>query len=82
MKNELINVYENRLKNVLVMDKKITPNMINVIKSEVLYALKNYMEITSSDLNVDIAIDECGFYDVMISAKVRRLITFSSITHE
>lgn len=78
MKNELTIVCENRLKQVLVMDKHINSSVISVIKSDVLYALKNYMEIKASDLNFDISIDEFGFYDIKISAKVRRLITFKS----
>lgn len=78
MKNELTIVCENRLKQVLVMDKNINNSVVNVIKSEVLYVLKNYMEIKASDLDFEITIDEFGFYDININAKVRRLITFKS----
>lgn len=80
MKNNAIVACENRLKNVLVMDKNISGNMLNVLKSEVLYVLKNYMEIAANDLNVDICIDEFGFYDIKIDAKVRRLITFCALS--
>lgn len=79
MKNELSLIGENRLKQVLVLDKQINNSIINVIKSDVLYALKNYMEITANDLDFNISIDDYGFYEVMITAKVRRLITFSSL---
>lgn len=79
MKNNLTVVCEDRLKNILVIDKQINNSVISVIKSDILYALKNYMEIKASDLTFDISIDEFGFYDISINAKVRRLITFSSL---
>ena len=72
-------VCEKRLKQVLVLDKQINNSIINIIKSDVLYALKNYMEITANDINLDLDIDEFGFYNLNISAKVRRLISFSSL---
>lgn len=79
MRNELSVIGENRLKQVLVLDKQINNSIINVIKSDVLYALKNYMEITASDLDFSISINDYGFYEVVFCAKVRRLITFSSL---
>ena len=79
MKNELSVIGENRLKQVLVLDKQINNSILSVIKSDILYTLKNYMEISANDLDVAINIDDYGFYDITIKAKVRRLITFSSL---
>ena len=79
MKNNLSLVCANRLKQVLVIDKQINTSLINVIKSDLLYALKNYMEINSDDLNVEIFIDDYGFYDLKVNAKVRRVKTFNSL---
>ena len=37
---------ENRLKNMLIKDKQDNPQKVTgVLKSEILYVLKNYMEI-------------------------------------
>ena len=40
------------------------------------------MEITANDLNLDLDINEFGFYNLNISAKVRRLISFSSLQED
>lgn len=79
MKNNLSLVCENRLKNVLVMDKKINESLISVLKCDVLQVLKNYMDISADELDLNIDIDEYGFYNVCISARVKRLIPFSHI---
>ena len=79
MKNDIAIAGERRLKQVLVLDKQINKSLISVLKSDILHALKNYMEINSDDLDLDIDIDEFGFYHVNLTAKVRRLITFSRL---
>ncbi len=79
MKNQLTTVCENRLKQVLVMDKQINNSLLSVIKSDVLFVLKNYMEISAEELEINLSLDEFGFYQLNMEAKVRRLITFSRI---
>ncbi len=79
MKSGMQLVCASRLKTVLVQDKQSNPlKILNVLKSEVLYVLKSYMEINASDLFLNISVDEFGFYILDIGAKVRRLKTVGS----
>lgn len=83
MKNQMQLVCNNRLKSVLVQDKQSNPvKIVNILKSEVLYALKNYMEITASDLFLNITVDEYGYYVLDIGARVRRLKTVGSFNEK
>lgn len=69
-----------RLKTVLINDKKDNPNKIlNVLKSDLLYVLKNYMEINSECLDLDITITSSGTYNITMIANVRRLKTLNCI---
>lgn len=71
---------ENRLKQILVSDKEENPiKIINVLKSDVLNLLKNYMEISGDDLDVTITVDEYGFYVFNAYSRVRRLRSLSAI---
>lgn len=79
MNSGLSSLGEQRLKQVLVMDKQINPSLIAVLKSDVLETLKNYMDITADELNVAVDMGADGYYDLRIDAKVRRLISFSRI---
>ena len=80
MKNEMQLLCENRLKQVLYNDKKENPiKLINIIKSEILYVLKNYMEIKSENMDVFIDIDEYGRYSLEIKASINRLKMISAI---
>lgn len=79
MQNELM-VCNERLRNVLKSDKRDNPNKIlNVLKSDILYVLKNYMEITSDDLDVNINVTSTGTYSITILADVNRLKTLNCI---
>ena len=80
MKNDLVVVNTNeRLRSVLTLDKQSNPlKIINVLKSEILYVLKNYMEISAPDLYLNIYVDDNGLYVLDIGAKVRRLKMASS----
>ena len=81
MKNELQLLCENRLKQVLFNDKKENPQkIINIIKSEILYILKNYMEIKAEDVDIDIQLDENGNYKLELIGKIQRLKMISSIS--
>lgn len=79
MQNELVLCNE-RLKNVLKSDKRDNPNKIlNVLKSDILYVLKNYMEINSDNLDVSICVNSMGTYSLTILANVSRLKTLNCI---
>lgn len=79
MQNELA-VCTERLRNVLINDKRDNPSKIlNVLKSDILYVLKNYMEINSDDLELDISVTSIGTYKITILANVNRLKTLNCI---
>lgn len=65
---------EQRLKMMIASDKQGTSQKINkLLKSELLYVLKNYFDITSDDISLNIGIDEFGKYDINLCAKARSL---------
>ncbi|MCI5497634.1 MAG: cell division topological specificity factor MinE [Firmicutes bacterium] len=60
---------ENRLKNMIALDKKEEPEkIIKVLKAEVVNLLKNYFEITSEDVETSILVNSDGKYDLQINA--------------
>lgn len=66
--NRNLTLLENRLKNIIISDKKENPSKIEkVLKSEIINVLKNYFEITSEDVNLNILINKDGLYDVQIN---------------
>jgi len=80
MKNELQLLVEDRIKNVLVKDKEETPNkVINILKSEIMNILKNYMEISSPDIDICLNLDKNGHYCLEIYATIKRLKRVSAI---
>ncbi len=79
MKSELQLMCESRLKNVLVKNKEDNPLKIkNVLKSEILHILKNYMEVSAENLDLDIFVDNSGYYQLQVVAKARRIKPASS----
>lgn len=67
-------VFDSRLKQMLINDKKENPNkLVGIIKSEIFYILKNYMDIKSDDIIFDIGIDNNGKYLLSLSAEVSRI---------
>ena len=80
MKNELQVLFEDRLKNVLVKDKNDSPyKVINILKSELLNILKNYMEVSQNDLNINFSLNNDGLYNLEIFAQVKRFKQVSAI---
>lgn len=80
MKNELQVINECRLKNMLNMDKKENPQKIlNILKSEILYVLTNYMEINADDLEVNVIASNEGFYEIIVVGKTKRLKIVSNV---
>ena len=69
---------ENRLKNIIVADKKENPGKIErLLKSEIMNVLKNYFDITSEDVSLSILINDDGKYDLQINA----ISSFLKIAH-
>lgn len=63
---------EDRLKSMIITDKQNTPQKINkVLKSEIVFVLNNYFDITNDDTYIDIQIDEFGKYNILINAEAR-----------
>ncbi|MBE5736527.1 MAG: hypothetical protein E7356_04175 [Clostridiales bacterium] len=54
---------ENRLKNIMLMDKQEVPQrIVRVVKAELLYVLKNYFDVSSENMSVDISLNATGQY--------------------
>lgn len=59
-----------RLQNIARQDKSELSSKINkLIKSEVLYLLRNYFDVSGDGIDVDIVVDEYGKYNININAK-------------
>jgi len=72
--NEIVSC-EERLKSMIISDKQENPEKISrLIKSELLYLLKNYFDISSDDMFVNISIGENGRYLLDINAQARDII--------
>lgn len=71
---------EARLKNILVSDKEENPlKIINVLKSDLINTLKNYMDVSYDDLDVNITINEYGQFVFSAYLVSRRLKSLSAI---
>ena len=65
---------ENRLKTMIVIDKQEVPQKINkLLKSEILFLLRNYFDISAEDLVLDININEMGRYELSVKAESRNI---------
>lgn len=63
-----------RLKEMIIIDKKESPQRIErLIKSELLYVLKNYFDVTYEGLDVDLFVDESGLYNLSVELKSRTI---------
>ena len=63
-----------RLKNVLVLDKQQNPlKIIEVLKSDIIQVLSNYMEIDYEDVDLNIVVNQNGTYDLELKSIVRRV---------
>ena len=59
-----------RLQNMIKQDKsELSSKMNKLIKSEVLYLLRNYFDVSGDGVDVDIVVDGCGKYNININAK-------------
>ena len=80
MFNNPAKVGVDRLKKVLISDKHFNPERIKeVIKSDILYILKNYTDVEADDLNFEINVENNGGYKISIDANCTRLKFLGSI---
>ncbi len=71
MENGLIST---RLKDMLASDKKSSPvKLESIVKSEIVYLLKNYMEIEANNVEFSISLNEDNKYVIVLNARVDRL---------
>lgn len=74
---------ESRLRKVLISDKYFNPERIKqVIKSDIFYVLRNYSNINSDDLFVDIEIMADGRYNFKIDGVCDQLKIFGALPDE
>lgn len=65
---------EERLKEMIVIDKQDSPQKMNkLIKSEIIFLLKNYFDLTADDVALNIDVDEYGRYIISMSASARNI---------
>ena len=69
---------EERLRQVLISDKS-SVNIEHVLKSDLLYVLNNYMEVSSDEVSLKIDVDEYGFFELKVYAKSRRIKNINAI---
>ena len=61
------NLCEERLRNMLVIDKKENPQRIErLLKAEVIHILKNYFDINNGDMDLNLEVNESGQYVLSI----------------
>ena len=65
---------DNRIKSMMINDKKENPNkIVGLLKSEIFYILKNYMDVKLEDIVLDICIDNNGKYVVSFNVEASRM---------
>ena len=65
---------EDRLKSMIVIDKQDSSQKINrLLKSELIFLLKNYFDVCSEDVLLDIAISESGKYVINFTVESRAI---------
>ena len=67
---------ENRLKNLMITDKRDNPVRIErLLKAELINVIRNYFEVNSDNVDLSIIINEKGLYDIQLNL-VSRAIKF------
>lgn len=69
-----------RINNLIKADKKENPEkLIKLIKSEIMYVLKNYMDLNFDDIKLDIGIDNDGKYLLNMTCLANRIFIAQTI---
>ena len=72
--HQLQRVGENRLRQILVIDKTNNPDKIKgVIFSEIVSILTNYMDVNKNNVEFDIAVNDKGGFTLKLIADVKHL---------
>lgn len=73
-----LKICENRLKNVIVSDKRENPMRIErVLKAELLGVVSNYFDVNGDDIDLSIIIRDDGWYDLQLNV-ISRNIKFAN----
>lgn len=65
---------EERLRNIIVLDKQDTPQKISrLLKSELLYLLRNYFDVCAEDFDLNISVNENGNFFINVNAEARTM---------
>ncbi len=82
MDNTSMQAYgEGRLRNMLIRDRQDNPQKINrILKSEILYVLKNYFDLKDYDLDIDVSLGNNGYYHLSIQADCHNIKSVSYIS--
>ena len=71
---------EQRLQKILIRDKENNPQRVSsVLRSEILYVLKNYLELIDNDIDIVITITKNGRYRINIQSDFRNIKSISYI---
>ena len=66
----MMDVCESRLKSFAVQDKSENLYKLKkLIKSEILYVLKNYFDVTADGVDVELSVDVNNQYNISVMAK-------------
>lgn len=65
---------ENRMREMVASDKHEGVSKLNkVLKAELLYLLKNYLDITAEDLKVEVLYNKIHGYTISMEVKARAI---------
>lgn len=79
MASNLDVVCTQRLNNIMQVDKGQLPAKLNkVLKSEVARVIKNYMDINDEDFDVNIDLNNSGYFELNIHVLAKRIIMANS----
>ena len=79
MASNLDVVCTQRLNNIMQVDKGQLPAKLNkVLKSEVARVIKNYMGINDEDFDVNIDLNNSGYFELNIHVLSKRIIMANS----
>lgn len=73
-------IVENRLKKVIVSDKKsLSPQLIELLKSDIYSLLDNYLSLDKDSFDINININELGKYQLTFNATANYLKSYGII---
>ena len=71
---------EDRLKNMMIIDKSDNPSkIIRVVKAELYYVLRNYFEIDKDDMQLEMSVADNGRYILKLVCESRTIKSAKTI---